>query len=744
MFLKADDDDDDGPLSGEICQMEKCRKMGIDFCDCGFWLCKVHFAGKNVRCTLHDINSSDSDTATVVKKSKLTKKTLFIKTKEVQRNTCGKKTIIQNLPCEFKNCKEEIFAACGQCLCVLCWEHFQNSDSCEFHKVDALSGKSLDKSVKTPIIRNPEDCVVDGAEKEAPIMKRKRINFSKINKTLKRTGKGYIKPKSMNLVPPKTLRPACTGDTCKNFGRLCRNFTEDQRNDILSAFYELGDLTRQREFVVRHIRVEKTKQKTTTTENSRRKNSNYYFLPLEGKNVPVCRSFFLATLSISQKVVRTALTKISNTGILEGEMRGGKSKKNQDLDKIKREDIENHIKRFPRVESHYCRSSSTREYLYSDLTIPKMYALYLNDCNHKPPGSITTYRRVFKSLNLSFHSPKKDQCSLCMMYKQGDTETKLKLEEMFSKHTQEKDKVRALKQDSKLRATANEEWLSAVFDLQQVIHLPLSKESAIFYKQRLSNYNFSIYNIGTKDCDCYKWHEGVSKRGASEIATCVYLFLKENDKKPVKHVDLFSDGCFGQNKNSVIPTMLLYFVKNSQYIEKISLKFFEKSHGQNEGDSAHSAITTAIQKSGDLFLPSQLVPIIRLARRRHPYVVHDLRFNDFFDFKLVSKNLRILTIRKDNETQEAINWIEMSAIMVEKAEPEKIFFKTSHLQENYRSISLKRQHSELLTHSLPVLNTTPPKISSEKYNALVSLCEGNTPVIRLPEYKNFYMSLPHL
>nr|CAH7750076.1 unnamed protein product [Callosobruchus chinensis] len=115
-FLQTDDDDDDdddldGPLTGETCQINKCRRMGIDFCDCGFWLCIIHFAGKNVRCTLHEVNGSDSDTAIIVKKGKITAKMLSTKTKEEQKNSYGRKDIvIQHLPCEFLNCNEEIFA----------------------------------------------------------------------------------------------------------------------------------------------------------------------------------------------------------------------------------------------------------------------------------------------------------------------------------------------------------------------------------------------------------------------------------------------------------------------------------------------------------------------------------------------------------------------------------------------------------------------------------------------------------
>lgn len=72
---------------------------------------------------------------------------------------------------------------------------------------------------------------------------------------------------------------------------------------------------------------------------------------------------------------------------------------------------------------------------------------------------------------------------------------------------------------------------------------------------------------------------------------------------------------------------------------------------RSEGNSTHSADSHVIDNSGDPFLPSQLVPIIRLARSAKPFIVHLLDTKYFVDFKEVSKDRRILKERNDNE-----NW----------------------------------------------------------------------------------------
>lgn len=66
-------------------------------------------------------------------------------------------------------------------------------------------------------------------------------------------------------------------------------------------------------------------------------------------------------------------------------------------------------------------------------------------------------------------------------------------------------------------------------------------------------------------------------------------------------------------------------------------------------------ISYALKHAGDLFLPSQIVPIIRLARSTKPYIVKQLETSEVYDFKEISKDLRILNERKDDQTGSNIN-----------------------------------------------------------------------------------------
>ena len=47
----------------------------------------------------------------------------------------------------------------------------------------------------------------------------------------------------------------------------------------------------------------------------------------------------------------------------------------------------------------------------------------------------------------------------------------------------------------------------------------------------------------------------MTKRGSNEIASYLLDYFTEVDERKVEEVDLFRDGCTGQNRNSVLPAM---------------------------------------------------------------------------------------------------------------------------------------------------------------------------------------------
>ena len=102
------------------------------------------------------------------------------------------------------------------------------------------------------------------------------------------------------------------------------------------------------------------------------------------------------------------------------------------VDKVKQ-----HIDSFPRMESHYCRASSNREYLEPGLNITKMHNLYLKWPNDKSvPGNVEgyvgvncqMYRRIFCD-NFNLTPQRKVNCSTCESYINLDEKTDEQIQE---------------------------------------------------------------------------------------------------------------------------------------------------------------------------------------------------------------------------------------------------------------------------------------------------------------------------
>ncbi|XP_072043437.1 uncharacterized protein [Amphiura filiformis] len=612
-------------------------------------------------------------------------------------------------------------------------DYFKLSDSDETEK---SQGERSDEEV-------PERFVVEGVPRVGVRQKKdkKRGNKRAIQKKRRNSGLSYIGTDNKQR-PPRRLRPKCKkGSACQKLGwHHCKKLSEKHREEIRKGFNEQADLQKQREWIVSH-----TNRRPCENPKGRKKNSFKYFFPSKNGNgkISVCRVTFLNTLGISDKFVIVAWAKVTSTGTLEGENRGGN--RNDPKSQKLREEIENHIDRFPKVESHYCRKFDHHQYLSPDLNVSKMYALYRESGGK---ASKSHYNKVFRTKGLRFKKPKKDLCPVCESFRHASDADKEKLRATYVSHTLEKKKVRDLKAELKLEAETDDSILVAAFDMQQVIQLPMTSRGDIFYKQRLNNLNFTLYELVTRDGFCFLWHQGIAKRGANEISSCLWSYLKKVDGKGYDQVHFFADGCPGQNKNSILPCMFRYFVSHvSVDIKTITIYFFEAHHGQNEGDAMHSVIERAKQKSKELFMPSQLATMMRLARKQpRPYIIQEMETSDILDWKKMSQESQILRVRQTDEG-DAVDWTKVKAVRVSKATPNKIKVKKSHRHHQFQTISLmksrRRKQTKATTPPGPAYPRGPPKVPLETYRQLNDIFKGDTPISSRQEYRDFYRNLPH-
>ena len=266
---------------------------------------------------------------------------------------------------------------------------------------------------------------------------------------------------------------------------------------------------------------------------SRRSESVQYFLTVDRQKKRVCKEFFLATICETADKVRYHVKhKRLHGGGTEQDRRGKYSRalRHRMVLLEDKDYVRKHIKSYPAVDSHYCRSRSRRKYLPEGLSVAQMYRKYKLQCaaDNVCPQKEHVYRSIFcADFNFGFHVPKKDQCRVCNEYKLDESNT------TYVEHLHRKEQARQLKSSDKEHANNDPSHCTATFDSHKVLCCPSGKVGTIYYKRKLATYNLTVFELNTKYGYCYMWDETVVKRGSCEIGSCLWKWfqcLPENIK----------------------------------------------------------------------------------------------------------------------------------------------------------------------------------------------------------------------
>ncbi|KAG5882972.1 hypothetical protein JTB14_026430 [Gonioctena quinquepunctata] len=226
-------------------------------------------------------------------------------------------------------------------------------------------------------IQNARGIQVALENQELPKKRKKRQNnpgcwVTEKAELLRNSGKTYKSTsKSKKQIPERKLRPPC-GERCR-LG-CSKKIDATSRKDIFDSYWALGDLQRQRGFIISHSQQIKPKYRYSSTQEFRKLNSAFY-LHVKGTRLRVCKTFFKATLDINDRPIRTALSKNTDNGFLEPDGRG-KHGHQPTVDPEIEESIKTFINSIPRIESHYLRAQTTREFIESSKCLADLYRDY--------------------------------------------------------------------------------------------------------------------------------------------------------------------------------------------------------------------------------------------------------------------------------------------------------------------------------------------------------------------------------
>ena len=451
----------------------------------------------------------------------------------------------------------------------------------------------------------------------------------------------------------------------------------------------------------------------------------------------MCKTAFLNTLGVCDQWVETTLKKIGEGNVLAPDLRGRHKNRPQRWARAIIDGIKTHIESFPRVHSHYTRARSKREYLETGLSIQRMYRFYKQRAAElaQRVGSFRLYRRIFnQNYNLGFFLPKKDQCEVCNRWKTAkDRRERLAMLQEYNIHLRQRKAIKTLKKNDKDSAGAKK--CVACFDLQKVLICPRSDTSVLFYRNKLSIFNLTIFELAPKIGHAFVWNETEAKKGSNEIGTCLFNFIeKKVEQEACTDFVFYSDSPTGQNRNRMV--FSVYLMASAKFQINITHRFLESGHSYTEADSMHARIEReALHKS--LYSQAEWVAHIKNAKQEgEMYKVNIVRNQDVMDLKyLVNRQCWDKDVHG-----KTVRWTQVREISCRFTEPNQVFLRYDFNEVPKKLIISMKDKSEL-----DMLNFVPPKayskrfpLSEEKVQDLKWLCEKRA----IPtNYHSFYDEL---
>lgn len=327
---------------------------------------------------------------------------------------------------------------------------------------------------------------------------------------------------------------------------------------------------------------------------------------------------FLYPTGVSKDRVSRVVKYFSEHGEARPERRGGARKVDENMEK--REAIVQHVSSFMCKASHYARRATPgRKYLPSELSVAKMHQLF-QDQDHRDISYSLYYDVFCHRFNLGFGHPAKDCCATCMSSKLRMKDPNLTEDERkreivsFMLHRR-----RARVFYSLLNAV--EDSVTVCFDMMQNLPLPKSPIGQTYYSRQLYMYVFGVVvhhgersQQALSDRHLYVWLENENRKDSNMIASALDHCLRSSlaeDVQRAGHLRLFSDSCYGQNKNVNMVGMLSSLRSSIFKDVKMEYYFPVRGHSFLPADRVFGRIEQDIRKQDTILLPEEYTNILR-------------------------------------------------------------------------------------------------------------------------------------
>ena len=157
---------------------------------------------------------------------------------------------------------------------------------------------------------------------------------------------------------------------------------------------------------------------------------------------------------------------------------------------------------------------------------------------------------------------------------------------------------------------------------------PNIRTNDVFYRRQLSFHAFNAYVLSDSSAFIYTYNETIAKRGSDDVRTMLLDFCVHLSER-VQHLDLFCDGCGGQNKNWTVIRFLYYLVHIAERFVTITIHFPVRGHSYMECDMDMSRV----DQKAKVELPSEWNQVIQQARKSpKPFNVIPMTGERFYKF----------------------------------------------------------------------------------------------------------------
>ena len=292
-----------------------------------------------------------------------------------------------------------------------------------------------------------------------------------------------------------------------------------------------------------------------------------------------------------------------------------------------KDDIIQHINSYHPCVTHYMQKNApNRRYINPDLTVSDMY----KDYNEKATIQVcyNTYRTVFNQQNIGFSQPSVDECPICLSNK--DHMREILMDELHDSQICEScqlydaHKKKYVESREEYQREIPPEVVSFTGDMQKVLIIPklTTKEHLFVSRLVVFNETFACRSGGHPDF-CILWHEAISGRKATDVASSYFKLLSEAGVP--ENVEIWTDNCSGQNKNWYLLTTLVQCV-NTWGPNIITMKYLEKGHTFMAADTVHGAIGKKWKKKTKVADFADFVEICEKATKDTKAVIIDIPY----------------------------------------------------------------------------------------------------------------------